>query len=90
MNPLEWAILIALATVWGGSFFFNVVAVRELPVFTIVVVRVTLAAVILLLILKLTGEAIPHHIMDSSSRLQLGRSSDLACAGRNRPPVRQG
>lgn len=52
--------LIALATVWGGSFFFNGVAVRELPVFTIVVSRVALAALILLLILKLQGERMPR------------------------------
>lgn len=51
--------LIALASVWGGSFFFNGVAVRELPVFTVVVSRVALAALILVVILKLQGERIP-------------------------------
>lgn len=61
MTALEWAMLIALATVWGGSFFFNGVAVRELPVFTIVVSRVVLAALILLLILKLQGERMPRN-----------------------------
>lgn len=60
MTALEWAMLIALATVWGGSFFFNGVAVRELPVFTVVVSRVALAALILLLILKLQGERMPR------------------------------
>ena len=59
MTALEWAMLIALATVWGGSFFFNGVAVRELPVLTIVVARVALAAVILLAVLKLKGETLP-------------------------------
>ena len=39
--------LLARALVWGGSFFFNGIAVRELPVFTVVVARVILAAVIL-------------------------------------------
>lgn len=51
--------LIALAAVWGGSFFFNGVAVRELPVFTVVVSRVALAALILLVVLKLKGERMP-------------------------------
>jgi drug/metabolite transporter (DMT)-like permease len=59
MTTLEWAMLIALASVWGGSFFFNAVAVRELPVFTVVVSRVVMAALILLAILKLKGERMP-------------------------------
>lgn len=53
--------LLALATVWGGSFFFNEIAVRELPVFTVVVSRVALAAVILLMIMRLRGERLPRH-----------------------------
>lgn len=52
--------LLALATVWGGSFFFNEIAVRELPVFTVVVSRVALAAVILLMIMRLRKERLPH------------------------------
>ncbi len=52
--------LLALATVWGGSFFFNGIAVRELPVFTVVVSRVALAAVILLMIMRLRRERLPH------------------------------
>lgn len=60
MTALEWAMLIVLAAVWGGSFFFNGVALRELPVFTVVVSRVALAALILLLILKLQGERMPR------------------------------
>jgi drug/metabolite transporter (DMT)-like permease len=59
MTLSEWAMLIALAVLWGGSFFFNGVAVRELPVFTIVVSRVGLAALILLLALKLRAERLP-------------------------------
>lgn len=60
MNPTEWAMLLALATLWGGSFFFNEVAVRELPVFTVVVARVALAALLLLFILRLRGERMPR------------------------------
>jgi drug/metabolite transporter (DMT)-like permease len=47
MGPREWAMLIALSVLWGGSFFFNAVAVKELPPFTIVFLRVGLAALIL-------------------------------------------
>ena len=59
MTPPEWGMLLALSAVWGGSFFFNGVAVRELPVFTVVVCRVALAAAILLLVLRLSGEHLP-------------------------------
>lgn len=59
MTPREWTMLLALAAVWGGSFFFNGIAIRELPVFTVVVARVTLAAIILLSLLRLRGERMP-------------------------------
>ena len=47
MNLREWAMLLALSVLWGGSFFFTGIAVKELPPFTIVVLRVGLAALIL-------------------------------------------
>ena len=56
MTMAEWAMLLVLSAVWGGSFFFNGVAVRELPVFTVVVSRVALAALVLLVVLRLSGE----------------------------------
>lgn len=59
MTMVEWAMLLALSVVWGGSFFFNGVAVRGLPVFTIVALRVSLGALALLLILKMRGEKLP-------------------------------
>ncbi len=60
MTASEWAMLVTLAAVWGGSFFFNGVAVRELPVFTVVVCRVAFAALVLLAILRLKGEGLPR------------------------------
>lgn len=60
MTPLEWGMLLALSAVWGGSFFFNAVAVRELPVLTVVAARVALAAVLLLALLRLRGERMPR------------------------------
>lgn len=59
MTPLEWGLLLALSAVWGASFVFNGVAVRELPVFTVVVTRVALAALILVAVLQLRGERMP-------------------------------
>jgi len=47
MNFKVWAMLIILSVLWGGSFFFVGVAVNELPPFTIVTLRVAIAAIIL-------------------------------------------
>jgi len=52
--------LLALSVVWGGSFFFNGVAVRELPTFTMVWLRVAVGAATLLLILRLLGQRMPR------------------------------
>ena len=57
----EWGLLLALSILWGGSFFFNGVAVRELPTFTIVVGRVALASVALLLVLRVTDQQLPRN-----------------------------
>lgn len=47
MGIREWAMLITLSVLWGGSFFFIGVAVAELPPLTIVALRVGLAAIAL-------------------------------------------
>ena len=60
MTPGEWGLLIVLSAIWGGSFFFNAIALRELPVFTLVVSRVAVAALILLAVLRFRGERLPR------------------------------
>ena len=60
MGGREWAMLLGLALLWGGSFFFNGVAVRELPSFTFVWLRVAVAAAALLTVVRLSGQAMPH------------------------------
>jgi drug/metabolite transporter (DMT)-like permease len=44
----DWTLLGLLSVLWGGSFFFNGLALKELPPLTLVLLRVTLAALILL------------------------------------------
>lgn len=44
MGPAQWAMLIALSVIWGGSFFFNEIALMGMPVLTVVALRVSLAA----------------------------------------------
>jgi drug/metabolite transporter (DMT)-like permease len=55
MDERDWALLVLLSILWGGSFFFTGVAVRELPPFTIVLARVAIAAVLLLPVLLAQG-----------------------------------
>ncbi len=60
MTASEWTMLLALSVLWGGSFFFNGVAVRELPAFTIVLIRVALAALLLLFVCRMAGVRMPR------------------------------
>jgi drug/metabolite transporter (DMT)-like permease len=62
MSPAVWGMLILLSVVWGGTFFFQEIAVRELPVFTIVAVRVILAAAILLAVVVFSGARLPREL----------------------------
>jgi drug/metabolite transporter (DMT)-like permease len=55
MTASEWGLLLMLSLLWGGSFFFVGVAVKELPPLTIVAARVTLAAALLWLSAPMTG-----------------------------------
>jgi len=47
MSSLEWALLVLLGAMWGSSFLFNNIALRELPHFTLVCIRVILATLLL-------------------------------------------
>lgn len=60
MGPIEWAMLIVLSAIWGGSFFFFAVIIKELPVFTIVFFRVFLATVALWLYVLISRQALPN------------------------------
>ena len=52
MTSGNWLLLLVLSVLWGGSFFFAAVAVKELPPFTVVILRTGLAALTLALVLK--------------------------------------
>jgi drug/metabolite transporter (DMT)-like permease len=60
MSASDWAMLLLLSFLWGGSFFFIGVAVTELPPFTIVLLRVGLAAITLWGIAFFSGYKFPR------------------------------
>lgn len=72
MGSLEWALLVALSLLWGGSFLFVGIAVAEVPPFTIVLVRVALAAAALWVFLAVTGRAGPKGRAQWSACLVMG------------------
>ena len=55
MNGGDWLIMLVLALIWGGAFFFIGVAVRHVPPLTYVWLRVTIAAIALWIFVKARG-----------------------------------
>ena len=62
MKPDEWGMLILLSIFWGGSFFFVEVALRAFQPFTVVFLRVMMAAFILVGVVYLRGQRMPSSI----------------------------
>jgi drug/metabolite transporter (DMT)-like permease len=48
LDGRDWSLLGLLSILWGGSFFFNGVVLKELPPLTVVLLRVAIAALMLL------------------------------------------
>lgn len=59
IDARDWSLLCVLSILWGGSFFFNGAALRELPPLTLVFLRVALGAAILLPLLRVQGIGFP-------------------------------
>jgi drug/metabolite transporter (DMT)-like permease len=59
-RPLEFALLLVLATLWGASFTFIKVGVETLPPLTLIAGRTSIAALTLLAILRYRGVALPR------------------------------
>lgn len=59
IDARDWSLLAVLSVFWGGSFFFNGAALRELPPLTLVFLRVALGSAILLPLLRMQGIGFP-------------------------------
>ncbi|MGL5083015.1 MAG: DMT family transporter [Microcoleaceae cyanobacterium] len=59
MNALDWLLLLMLSMLWGSSFLFIEIALRELPPFTLIFLRISLAAMILTIFVVLRGQKLP-------------------------------
>lgn len=56
----EFALLALLALLWGSSYFFVGVAVKEIPPLTLIAIRITVAAAILIAVLAWRRERAPR------------------------------
>lgn len=60
MGRADWAMLLGLSVLWGGSFLFNGILVQSLPPLTIVAGRVGIAAVTLWAVLGILSIPAPR------------------------------
>lgn len=60
MTPAAWLMLLALSALWGSSYFLIEIALKGLPVLTLVTLRIALAACVLWLFVALTGARVPR------------------------------
>jgi len=77
MGFVEWLLLILLAIVWGGSFFFAKVALADLQPFTIVLGRVSIAAIVLNMVVRISGYRMPSDIKIWGTFLIMGLLNNL-------------
>lgn len=59
MSGRDWAILLSLSVLWGGSFFFIEIAVQTVQPFTLVLIRVAIASAALWAFLLARGQRLP-------------------------------
>ncbi|WP_439567702.1 DMT family transporter [Sphingopyxis sp.] len=60
MGAAEWAMLVVLSILWGGSFFFLEIALDEVPPFTLVFARLGLSALLMLAFMAFARRAMPR------------------------------
>jgi drug/metabolite transporter (DMT)-like permease len=59
MTASDWLLLILLSILWGASFFFVELAVEDIPPFTLAFARCAVAALFLLLYVRVNGFSLP-------------------------------
>ncbi len=60
MSAFEWMLLLVLSLFWGASFFFNKILLGTFEPLTIVLGRTGLAALMLILVIRITGGRLPR------------------------------
>ena len=60
MSAADWALLLFLSVLWGGSFYFAKIAVAEIPPLTLALGRVAIAAAVLTVVARLVSAPFPR------------------------------
>lgn len=60
MNAREWTMLLVLSAIWGCSFMFTGVTLREIPPVTAVFLRVSIGAMVLIPLIYAMGYSLPR------------------------------
>lgn len=77
MGATEWALLVTLSVLWGGSFFFNALALGSLDPFTVVMWRVAIAGLVLWAFVKARGQSLPGSRQAWTAFLVMGLLNNL-------------
>lgn len=72
MNRAEWGLLVLLSVLWGGAFFCVGIALVELPPLTVVLARVSIAAMFLLVLSWILGHSMPRGVSAWTPFLVMG------------------
>jgi drug/metabolite transporter (DMT)-like permease len=73
MKPKEWWLLITLSVCWGGSFFFVEVALFDFQPFTLVFLRIAIAALVLVGVVYLIDGRVLNLVMQLNRRGAIGK-----------------
>jgi drug/metabolite transporter (DMT)-like permease len=77
MSTVAWLLLVVLSILWGGSFFFAEIALRELSPLMVVLGRVGIAAAVLHLLVLATGRRMPAQLGHWGDFLAMGALNNL-------------
>ncbi len=72
MSTSDWALILFLAVLWGGSFFFSKVAVGDFPPLTVALGRVGIAALVLHVLVRIRREALPATLKEWAPYVTMG------------------
>ena len=91
IDTRDWSLLGVLSVLCGGSLFFNGAALKELPPLTLVFLRVTLAATMLLPLLRIQRIRFPKGVTGWRPFMAIGlQQRDAILADRGRQTIPSG
>ena len=77
MTSREWGLILLLSVLWGGSFYFVAVALRGFPPVTLIVLRIAIAMLLLLCLLRAMGQKLPRDLRLWRDFLIMGAFNNL-------------